>query len=450
MALMTPLLGAFVADSYLGRYRTIAVASLLDFLGLAMLTLSAILPSLSQQSQVILVYFSLYLVAFAQGGHKPILEAFGADQFDENNPQELISRSSFFNWWYFGMNIGITVTIVVLTYVQDNISWGLGFGIPCILVVIALVVFLMGTKSYRYYLLEGECPFTRIWRGCTVLVKRNCISREEREIQRLHGADESRIEENGDAQRVEEAKGVLRLFPIWATCLPYGIICAQCNTFFTKQGSTMDRRIGSTFNVPPAALQSLFCGAILAFIPVYDRIILPISRKFSKTPSGLTTLQRIGIGFNFSIMSMVVAALVEIKRLKTAREFALVDRPDITIPMSLWWLVPQYVFIGISEVFIVIGQQEFFYDQVPDALRSLGLALYLSIYGIGNFISSFLVSVIDGVTESAGESWFSNNLNRAHLDYYYWFLAVLNALSFVIYMYCAHAFVYKKKDNVAL
>ena len=139
--------------------------------GLGLLTLSSILPSGSPQLQVALFYFSLYLVAFAQGGHKPCVQAFGADQFDENDPQERVSRSSFFNWWYFGMNAGIMVSLLVLPYVQDNVSWGLGFGIPCVLMVIALVVFLMGTKTYRYCLLEDESPFARIGRSFTILIK---------------------------------------------------------------------------------------------------------------------------------------------------------------------------------------------------------------------------------------------------------------------------------------
>lgn len=262
-----------------------------------------------------------------------------------------------------------------------------------------------------------------------------------------------RAEEDGDAlsiTHIEEAKGVLRLFPIWATCLAYAIVFAQSQTLFTKQGSTMDRRIGLSFQVPPAALQSFICVAILAFILIYDRILVPIARKFSKRPSGFTPLQRIGTGLFISMIAMVVAALVETKRLKTATDFGLIDRPDVSIPMTLWWLVPQYILIGISDVFTVVGLQEFFYDQVPGALRSLGLALYLSILGVGSFISSFLVSVIDRITKSLGESWFSNNLNRGHLDYFYWLLAGLSAGGLLVFMYFAHAYVYKNKGIPAL
>lgn len=145
-----------------------------------MLTLSAMLPSLNAsdcqeidtvrlcsapQVQVVLFFFSLYLVAVGQGGHKPCVQAFGADQFDGQNVEECNAKSSFFNWWYFSLCGGTLLTLWILNYIQDNLSWGLGFGIPCIAMVVALTVFMLGTRTYRYSNNGGEeSPFMRIYR----------------------------------------------------------------------------------------------------------------------------------------------------------------------------------------------------------------------------------------------------------------------------------------------
>lgn len=246
-----------------------------------------------------------------------------------------------------------------------------------------------------------------------------------------------------------EATKLLQLFPIWSMCLMYTVVYAQSATLFTKQGRTLDTRIGTKFHVPPAALQCFIAASIVICIPIYDRVLVPMARKLTKLPSGITMLQRIGTGIVISIVSMSVAALVEGRRLRIAEEFGLLDKPEVTIPMSLWWLLPQYILMGISEVFTIVGMQEFFYDQVPDGLRSLGLALYLSIFGIGSFVSGFMISVIDKTTSRGEESWFANNLNHAHLDYFYWLLAGLSAFQFILYLYFAKDFVYKKNQDTA-
>ncbi|CAM0880014.1 unnamed protein product [Alopecurus aequalis] len=456
---LLPLLGAALADSWLGRYRTILLASLLYILGLAMLALSTLLSSGSYKCgtagstpcpppsglQMAAFYTSLYTVAVAQAGHKPCVQAFGADQFDESDPREAISRSSFFNWWYFSICAGTAVMLVFLIYIQDNVGWGLGFGILCIAMALALGVFLLGTRTYRYCAVSSDSKHLArafaAWRN---------IRRRKSTSAPLEEAEQELLISGNAADLLEEAKSVLRLFPIWATCLIYAVAFSQSSTFFTKQAATLDRRVGhGGLQVPPAALQSFMSITIVIIMPVYDRVIVPLARRYTGVSSGVTMLQRIGAGKLLSLVSEVVAALVETRRLRVATDAGLVDKPEVALPMSLWWMVPQYVLVGAADVFAMVGMQEFFYDQVPDKMRSLGLALYLSIFGIGSFISSGLVSGVDRATSASGQSWLSDNLNRGHLDYFYWLIAALSALELLAYVFYALLFKYKEKTVTA-
>ncbi|OEL37572.1 Protein NRT1/ PTR FAMILY 5.10 [Dichanthelium oligosanthes] len=492
-ASLMPLLGAFLADAYLGRYTSIILACTLYVLGYGMLTLSSTVPALrpshlpcgpSSSSpsscqpawpQVAFFYVSLYLIALAQGADKPCGLAFAADQFDADHPEERASRGSLFNWWFFCMAIGISVAVSVVGYVQESVGWGVGFGVPCAIVLCAFTVFLLGTPTYRLYhhtrsrsrssassspspsndedhegrQPQQQSPFVRLARGLRAVIVTTAASRGRLLPQRHHKRCqwESSSEISAAASAEHDARCVLRLLPIWATSLAYGVVYAQIMTLFNKQGRTLDRRIGFGLveELPPAALQALGPVSILLFVPVYDRALVPALRWATGNPSGLSMLQRVGAGMATSLLAVAVAALVESRRLATAREHGLVDQPGATVPMSWAWLVPQYGLMGVADVLAVVGLQELFYDQMPDGLRSLGLALYLSVMGIGGFISSLLISTIDAVTGSggAGDSWFADNLNRAHLDYFYWLLAGLSAVELALYIAFARSYVYK-------
>ncbi|CAN6703367.1 unnamed protein product [Malus baccata var. baccata] len=446
--------------------------------GMVLLTLSvSIIPP---QSGRVVFFVALYILSVAEGGQKPCVQTFAADQFDENTPEEIKVKSSFFNWWYLGVVFGATSATLGVVYLQDNIGWGLGFGILAGVLVVSLVSFLLGTKRYRKQMPPGS-PFTMVVQVLVAAARKwhvnkalnsECVYYGDEGEALLQGQsqplvvaranqlrclDKAMIIDELDAStiprnpwrlcslnQVEEVKLVLRLIPLWLSCLMFGVIEAQLHTFFTKQSSTTIRSISPHFQVPAASLQGLVGIAILIAVPIYDRFFVPIARKYTGHPSGITVLQRIGIGLALSILVMVVSALVEAKRLNIAKDYNLIDKPKAIVPMRVWWLLPQYLILGLANAFTTVGLQELFYDQMPEQMRSMGAAASMSVVGVGSFISNWIISVAELITSRKGDKWLGDNINRAHLDYFYWVLAVLSTLNLCVYVLIANAFVYKK------
>ncbi|XP_011091838.1 protein NRT1/ PTR FAMILY 5.4-like [Sesamum indicum] len=468
-----PVVGGFLADSYVGRFRTILLASTIYLIGLVLLTVAV--SAVPPRAQGTLFFIALYVLAIGEGGHKPCVQTFAADQFDEGLPEEKAAKSSFFNWWYVGIVCGATAAVLVVIYVEDYVGWKFGFGMLVVAVAAALVVFLIGSRSYRRQAPVGS-PFTRVAQVVVAAVrKRRLAEGEGRGIfveedggtvhplartSQFRFLDKATMIDDKDtstekrnpwrlcsSNQVEEVKLLLQLIPIWFSCLMFAVVTAQLGTYFTKQGSTMVRTITPTFHIPPASFQVFTGLTILASVLLYERALVPIARAITGRASGITILQRIGTGLVLSILAMAVAASVEAKRVNIARDNGLVDEPKSVVPMAIWWLVPQYVICGLSDVFTVVGLQELFYDQMPVEMRSVGAAAYISVIGIGSFLSSGLICIVQGVSSRGGHEWLGDNINRANLEYFYWVLAALSAVNLCGYVCLARRFVYKSADQ---
>lgn len=140
--------------------------------GMTLLTVTASVPGLKPncspsgacdptETQTAVCFLALYLVALGTGGIKPCVSSYGADQFDDTDEHEKTHKSSFFNWFYLSINVGALIAGSILVWIQENIGWGVGFGIPAAAMAIAVVSFFSGTLLYRNQK-PGGSPLTRM------------------------------------------------------------------------------------------------------------------------------------------------------------------------------------------------------------------------------------------------------------------------------------------------
>lgn len=135
------------------------------------------------------------------------------------------------------------------------------------------------------------------------------------------------------------------------------------------------------------------------------------------------------------MVAMVAAAIVERER----RKIAVQDSKKI----SAFWLVPQFFLVGAGEAFVYVGQLEFFIREAPERMKSMSTGLFLSAISMGFFLSSLLVSLVDKVTH---DSWLKSDLNQGKLNNFYWMLAGLAVLNFLVFLVFSMRHQYKVQN----
>nr|XP_043612028.1 protein NRT1/ PTR FAMILY 1.2-like [Erigeron canadensis] len=465
------IIGAFVSDSYLGRFWVIAIGSVSTLLGMTFLWLTSMVPQLTPSScyeidsncsrpslaQLAFLFLSFGLISVGSGCIRPCSMAFGADQFTHHtalNNQRLID--SYFNWYYASVSLSTIVAFTVLVYIQDQLGWQVGYGIPVLVMVCSVLMFLLGSSLY-VKVKVSESPFSGFIQVLIIAFKKrkaillhdDCYNHSN-EMDRAELTDNLRFlnkacvnDMNVDSsnlspwsvstvEKVESLKSLIRILPVWSSCILLSTTISQ--GFPTLQVKTMNRHIISGFEIPAASFSLFIVLTLAIWIAFYDRILVPLLDKYTSEPRGFHPKTRMGIGLLITIVAMMVSAIVETIRRHIARS---VYNPNSIVDMSAMWLVPQFALYGLAEAFNAIGQIEFYYSELPTSMSSIAMAVFIMGNAISGLVSSLLINVVNSVTSQGGQvSWLSSDINEGHIDYYYWLLGFLNLLNFFYFLMC--------------
>lgn len=246
---------------------------------------------------------------------------------------------------------------------------------------------------------------------------------------------------------VENAKIILSVIPVFCCTIIMTLCLAQLQTFSIQQGYTMDTSLTKHFKIPPASLLIIPIMFLIIIVPVYDRIVVPLLRKFTGIPTGITHLQRIGVGLILASISMAISSIVEVKRKAAARDHNMLDAiPQLQpLPITTFWLSFQYFVFGIADLFTYVGLLQFFYSEAPKGLKSTSTCFLWISMALGYFLSTIVVKSVNGATKHTNSGgWLAgNNINRNHLNLFYLFLSVVSLINFFIYLIVAKRYKYR-------
>ncbi|KAK9208094.1 hypothetical protein WN944_000448 [Citrus x changshan-huyou] len=482
-----PIVGALLADSYVGRYRMIGFGCFTCLLGMVLLWSTTILPGAKPPacdqlrngcesatwSQLMPLYFAFGLMSLGSGGIRSASLAFGAEQLDKGDgTKSKGALQSYFSWYYVFVSASSIVAVTCIVYIQDNLGWKVGFGVPAVIMLLSALSFFLASPFY----VKSKAN-TSLLPGLTqVLVasfknRRTKLPTQATEEMYHHGKGSMRLmpSENlrflnkacmakhpeqdltpdGRAsnpnslctvEHVEELKALIKVIPIWSTGIMIAVTISQ-SSFLVLQASSMDRHVTPNFEIPSGSFTIFAILTLTIWIGLYDRALLPLASKIKGKPCQLSLKLRMGIGLLFSTASMAAWAIVEGTRRSAAINEGISDDLRAVVQMSAMWQLPYLVLSGLAMAFNMIGQTEFYYTELPKSMSSIASTLSGAGLSAANLVASLIMNAVDDITKRGGKGgWIPSNINKGHYDYYYWLLTALSVANFLYYLACCKAY----------
>ncbi|XP_025768935.1 solute carrier family 15 member 2 isoform X2 [Puma concolor] len=274
----TPILGAAIADSWLGKFKVLSLVG-------------------------------LSLIALGTGGIKPCVAAFGGDQFEEKHAEE---RTRYFSVFYLSINAGSLISTFITPMLRGDVQcfgedcYALAFGVPGLLMVIALVVFAMGSKIYRKPPPEGNIVSQVV--KCIWFAISNRFNNRSGDIpKRQHWLDWAA--EKYPKQLIMDVKALTRVLFLYIPLPMFWALLDQQGSRWTLQATRMNGNLG-VFVLQPDQMQVLNPLLVLIFIPLFDLVIYQL---VSKCGINFSSLRKMAVGMILASLAFAVAAAVELK-----------------------------------------------------------------------------------------------------------------------------------------
>ncbi|XP_061664621.1 solute carrier family 15 member 1b [Syngnathoides biaculeatus] len=317
---LTPILGAIVADSWLGKFKTIVYLSIVYSLGQVVLAVSAIhditdtnmdgTPD-NMAFHVALSMVGLLLIAVGTGGIKPCVAAFGGDQFEDHQEKQ---RSTFFSIFYLSINAGSLLSTVItpILRAQDcgihsqQKCYPLAFGVPAALMVVALIVFIVGSGMYNKTTPQGNI-MVKVCKCIGFAISNRFRHRHPAYPKREHWMDWA--EEKYDKLLIAQVKMVVKVLFLYIPLPMFWALFDQQGSRWTLQATTMNGDFGILV-IQPDQMQTVNPILILILVPVVDSVVYPL---ISKCKLNFTPLKRMTVGMFLAALAFVAAGLVQIQ-----------------------------------------------------------------------------------------------------------------------------------------
>lgn len=420
-----PLLGGWLADRWLGKYRTILYLSLVYCAGHACLALC--------EDSKAGFFTGLFLIALGSGGIKPCVSAFVGDQFNQSNKS--LARVVF-DAFYWIINFGSFFASLLMPLFLRQLGPAVAFGIPGILMFIATVIFWLGRRQYvrvppappdpdSFLNVARSALFARggegggrpglalaifgsivamafVVLGCGDLVRMLLLH-----LDPLFGVTQSwcvalvavlgfagagtwwqleRARGQHPDEAVDGVRSVLRILVLFFLVTPFWSLFDQKASTWVLQANALDRPTW----FEPSQMQALNPLLVMLLIPFNNLLLYPALRRAGIEP---TALRRMGTGIAFSGLAWIVVG---------AMQLAL----DAGTPLSILWQVLPYALLTLGEVLVSATGLEFAYSQAPAALKGAIMAFWNLSVTVGNLWVLLVNAAVrnDHVTHAIAES----------------------------------------------